>query len=140
MKIEGKKISFTQTEAFIAIILAVILVGLFFFQVDKTRLQNRDSKRIDDLTEIRQALRLYKLNNGHFPFIENPTIITGSDAFSEKLLNDLVVSKVFTDPIHPEFTYTYQSGPRGENYIIKFCLETNTIQNFIKGCNNTITP
>ena len=140
MKIEEGKISFTQKEAAIAVVISVVMVSVVFWLINGTRVQNRDTERISDMTEIRQALRLYFINNGYFPLIPNPVIITGSDAFSKALQNDLVVREVFKDPIHPDFMYTYQSGPKGIQYVLRFCLETDGIQNYSKGCNNTITP
>jgi len=140
MKIESGKITFSQREAGIAIGVAILLVSVVFTIISKTNAENRDSERITHMTNIRKALRLYKINSGHFPLSLNPVIITGSDTFSQALLNDLLVREVFTDPVHPEFMYTYQSDPSGNKYNLRFCLETDIVVNYTKGCDNIITP
>lgn len=140
MIFENKRINFTQKETIAFFIIILSFVGMFFLLTRNTRLEIHDAQRIADMASMRQALRLYKISYGYFPVVTNPVIITGTDKFSKTLLDDLVISKVFTDPVHPDFMYTYQSDPQGKNYILRFCLETNIIRNYTKGCDNTITP
>jgi len=140
MKIEGGTITFSQREAVVAVGIAVLLVSVVFTIIGRTNAESRDAERITHMKNIRQALRLYKINNSRFPLSPNPIIITGSDVFSKALLEDFVVRDTFVDPIYPEFMYTYQSDPSGNEYNLRFCLETKIVVQYTKGCDNILTP
>ena len=131
---------FTLLELLVVIAVIGILSAITLVLFDEVRAKTRDTKRLSDIREIKKALALYVVNTGGFPISPVPITITGEDAFSAILENELVITEVPPDPLHPSLTYTYQTDASGTNYTLSFCLETNSIQNYSQGCGNTTGP
>jgi len=140
MRIENGKFIFTKNEAVTSVGTALLIAGVFFFIIGGNLEKQHDAERLHDMSELRQALRLYKVAHGHFPIMPEPTAITGKDIFSRALLDDLIISEVFIDPVHPDFMYSYQSNQKGTHYVLRFCLEGNALETYTKGCDNVLTP
>ncbi len=102
--------------------------------------KGRDAARMASLHQIENALNLYFNNHNRFPIEQSLVVITGTDSFSLALKDDLVIPEVRPDPIYPSSYYTYISNTSGTDYTITFCLETDTVSLYAKGCSNTISP
>lgn len=126
----------------IMVVVALVLVGVAIvasgFQEIKKRA--RDSKRVSDIGQIQKALNLYNVGAGKFPVLTTEIEINGSDSFSELIRNEFTGGKIPTDPLYPKYSYTYTSNSDGSNYRIKFCLETDSIPEHKKGCDNAVSP
>ncbi len=131
---------FTLLELIVVIAIIALAFGILFAVFDGILERGRDGRRLSDMSELRKALSLYTINRGRFPVSVNPVTITGSDEFSNLLLSEGVIQAVPADPLHPDFTYTYQSNSLGTSYTISFCLETDSVKGFTKGCGNTVSP
>lgn len=140
MKSLNRKEGFTILELLVSLAIIGMLFAATIALIGGVKEKSRDSKRMSDVREISKALVLYADNNDTFPIATTLVTITGSDAVSTVLEAEGVISEMPTDPIHPTNPYTYISDLSGNNFIISFCLETDTIPNFSKGCGNEITP
>jgi len=126
----------------LVVVLAIIGLMLSFVMISTQGIQekNRDNKRLSDMNEIQKALGLYYSDYGKFPASVNGTVITGDDDVSQALEDDLLISETPRDPLHPTYTYTYQTDVGGSTYSLSFCLETDRYADYASGCGNTIAP
>ena len=134
---------FTLIELMVVIALIGILASVILASFSSVRERNRDGKRMSDVREIQKALSLYQIDNSRFPVPANPAepvAITGEDEISLALEGDRYMSAVPKDPQHPTYAYTYETDENGYDFIITFCLETDTIKSFEQGCGNSIKP
>lgn len=134
---------FTLIELMVVIALIGILSSIVLASFSEARARNRDGKRMSDIREIQKALSLYQIDNNKFPVPTNPTdtiTITGDDEISTVLEEFGHISAVPVDPQYPNYSYTYETDTEGSDFTIGFCLETDTIRSFERGCGNTIKP
>lgn len=126
----------------IAILIAVLVVALYDFQA-----RSRDTRRMADIKALQDALAMYQIRNAAYPLGEQtePLVITGADALSQVLVGEKVISGAVKDPISAlkgavNYVYTYQPVDEGASYLIKYCLETDTIRGRQQGCVNEAAP
>ncbi len=134
------KNGFTILELLISIAIIAILTSIILVTISGIKERGRDARRLSDVNEIQKALNLYFSSHNIFPVFPDEVSINGEDAFSELLKNEKFMSRVPADPVPTFGSYRYQSNSGGTNYSLGFCLETDTISRFIKGCTNTLTP
>jgi type II secretion system protein G len=134
------KQGFTLIELLVVVAIIGILSSVVSAQLSSVRQKSRDAKRITNVKEIQKALNLYQIDNTIFPIYTTAIPIDGSDAFSITLEASGLISEVPSDPLHPIYSYSYQSNATGSDYDITFCLETETIPNHDADCLNTISP
>ena len=134
------KKGFTILELLISIAIIAVLSSIIMVSMTGIKKQTRDTRRMSDINEIQKALNLYFTTTNRFPIFTSETIITGTDAFSTLLEQGGHITQVPTDPAYPEYAYTYQSDSTGANFNLKFCMETDSIKRFSKGCGNSVSP
>jgi type II secretion system protein G len=131
---------FTILELLVVVAIIGILAAVSMALLSDTRARSRDARRLSDMREIEKALNLYYAENGHFPDEDGTDpAITGSDDVSTALEGADLISETPTDPLHPTYTYRYESADTTD-FTLFFCLETDTIQGFNSDCDNTIIP
>jgi prepilin-type N-terminal cleavage/methylation domain-containing protein len=140
MKLGGRKKGFTILELLIVVAIIGILTAATLVLLSDTRARGRDAKRLSDMREIEKALNLYYSSNQNFPTSVSTTTLSGEDAVSTTLENAGHISHLPPDPHHPILSYQYVTDASGTEFTLTFCLETDTIQTFNQGCDNTITP
>jgi type II secretion system protein G len=134
------KRGFTVLELLVVVAIIGILAAVSMALLSDTRARSRDAKRLSDMREIEKALNLYYAENSQFPNEDSTDpAITGSDDVSSALETAGLISQTPTDPLHPTYTYRYETTD-GTDFTLFFCLETDTIQGFNADCNNTIVP
>ena len=139
MRLSNKN-GFTIIELLVSLAIIAMLFSITFTLLSGIRQKSRDARRMSDVREIKKALSLYANQNNKFPSSATETIITGDDIISVELEGAGVISKMPADPMHPTYAYAYQTDTQGNTYAISFCLETDDIPNYSKGCANEITP
>jgi prepilin-type N-terminal cleavage/methylation domain-containing protein len=133
-----KKYGFTVIELMISIAIIGILASLITITISNIKEKNRDTKRMSDMRGISSALNLYSTNARQYPVYSGN--ITGSDLMSVALESSDSMSKVPLDPLNRSpYLYIYESED-GSDFTLSFCLETNTINGYQKGCGNIIRP
>lgn len=65
------KKGFTLVELLVVIAIIGILSSVVITSLGTAREKARDSKRIQDLAQIKNALELYRDDNGHYPIVGN---------------------------------------------------------------------
>jgi len=63
---------FTLIEILVVILIISIFSMIVFAFLNSARLRARDTERVQDLTQIMNALELYYTDNGHYPLINPP--------------------------------------------------------------------
>ncbi|TSD03148.1 MAG: putative General secretion pathway protein GspG [Parcubacteria group bacterium Athens0714_16] len=139
MKSTNKK-GFTILELMVSVAIIAILTSIILVTISGIKERSRDVRRLSDVNEIQKALNLYFSSHNIFPVFPVEINITGDDAFSEILISEKNMPAVPTDPLPTYGAYTYQSNSGGTNYSLGFCMETNTVSKYLKGCTNTLTP
>lgn len=132
------KKGFTIIELMVSIAVIGILAALMYVNITGAKAKNRDAQRMMRVNEIAKALNIYHSNIQAYPVYSGG--ITGLDAVSAALETDGAISDVPTDPLNiSPYVFEYLSTD-GADFILSFCLETNTIQGYSQGCGNTIKP
>lgn len=134
------KKGFTILELLISVAIIAMLSAIVLVGVSSIRERSRDARRMSDVNEIQKALNLYFTNHNAFPVFPTEITITGEDLFSVTLENEKLITAVPIDPMPTFGSYKYQSNSTGTNFYLNFCLETDTIPKYTKGCNNRVTP
>jgi len=135
-----KERGFTILELLIVVaVIGILSAGILALTGD-TKTKSRDNRRAEDMRQIQNALNIYFTDNNRFPVEPDPVTVTGSDDFSNALVSEGTIDTVPTDPLHPKKTYTYESSASGADYTLRFCLETDNIKGYSKGCDNTLSP
>ena len=128
----------TALELFLAAALIAAVVILFFVFTEDARAKGRDSARMAGLSEIAKALALYYSGSVGYPISKERLVLSGTDPVSLKLVEKKNIPAMPTDPRSPLFNYAYRSY--GKSYELSFCLETESIKGYRKGCENTLVP
>lgn len=132
---------FTLVELLIVIAIIGLLTTVAMASFGIVQRKGRDARRMEDVQAIQQALASFvAANGGVFPISTTPVTITGTDAFSAMLVTAEAMSVVPRDPGYPAYMYTYQSNAAGSTYTLSFCLETDSIKNYVQGCGNAVSP
>lgn len=94
---------FSMIELLVVATLIIILTTIGLVSYSKSLLNSRNAKRKTDLETMRQALVMYKLDNGRYP--DRTVKIAGGD-------NDLGIATYLQsepeDPKHDDVTYYYE--------------------------------
>lgn len=123
MKAQNKEKGFTIIELLVVVAIIGILTSITMAFLSDAREKSRDSRRFDDLRQIKNALGLYNTdNNGLYPPGSSMTQLTGGG----------YLQLVPVDPTHTgPYAYSYQ-GLNGNNvcnsspctsYVLKAVLE-----------------
>lgn len=147
------KRGFSLIELLVTIFIIALLVTVVIAAVQHVQTKSRDTRRMEDMNEISRALELYHTDNYQFPksgtgpcneppgnMCPEVTLDGDTDPLSTTLVAAGAIPAISTDPVHPDYTYRYQTNALGTTYILKFCLETNSIQGYVAGCDNEKRP
>lgn len=126
----------------IVIVVTLIIVGLIVISLvfGEVRTRARDDARMRGIAEIQKALTVYNIGAGRFPVEPEEIVISEDDSFSQATRREFVGRRMPADPLHPTYTYRYISNRDGSDYQLRFCLETNSIPGYNKGCGNVAGP
>ncbi len=125
---------------FVVVGLITLMLSIVTTAVSRTNARARDIKRVADVLEVNKALNLYYTTIQRFPVIAQSITIDGNDPLSRQLVGRRFLQSAPLDPLYPDYGYHYVSNVSGTDYIITFCLETNSIRDRYRGCNNTVKP
>lgn len=113
--------AFTLIELLVVIAIIGILATLVIVSLGNSRAKARDSKRLNDLKAMANALELYYANNNQYP----ASITPGQPLEA----NDIIyISKVPNNPTPrtdgdcPDSDYSYAVNASGTSYAMGFCL------------------
>ncbi len=127
-----KQSAFTLIELLVTIFVIGIIISLLTIYFSQVKKNNRDYKRLSDISEIQLALENYKFFEGRYPeSISSSTSLIGSTTgitFLEKI------------PVSPEYgnddclitSYNYSYDEDNKIYGLNFCLE-GKIENYTSG-------
>lgn len=111
-----KKSGFTLIELLVVIFIIGILAGVVLPNMMSARERARDTRRKQDLEEIKTALRLYYNDNQVYPTGAIPSGEFGADG--EYMKN------VPTDPINSgSYVYSYSQTDGGDGFLLQATLE-----------------
>lgn len=144
LKLSNKinRAGFTLVELLVVVSIVAILTAVIMSNVRTAKEKARDSVRMQDVKTFQAGLALYQTGKGQYPIYDG--YITGDDLLSQSLKNDMILKSIPLDPINRitgsiDYRYYYKSVD-GSIYLIKFCLETTSIQSYNKGCDNEVKP
>jgi prepilin-type N-terminal cleavage/methylation domain-containing protein len=137
-----KQKGFTLVELLVVVAIIGLLVGMVVISVRSVKAKARDAERVSDMNSISTVLGLYHNDYNLYPIFDG--YITGSDVFSLALEATGYITNVPVDPsgmdsagscgVLTGYHYHYQSVD-GKNYILSYCLETNSMHGVSQGYN-----
>lgn len=133
------KRGFTIIELLVVMAVIGMLASIMFVAFTSLQAKSRDTRRIEDIRELQKALSLYYVGTNRFPEAATPVNVDGTDSVTTALVNEGAIPAFAGDPVSPTYDYVYQTSGVGA-YTITFCLETDTIPNYVQGCTNTVSP
>lgn len=136
-----KGAGFTLIELLVVIAIIGLIAAVILISVKNIKQKSRDARRVSDISSIQQGLASYVADAQIFPIYDG--YITGSDNMSQALVSADVMQAAPIDPLNVvvdgvTYKYYYQSI-NGNVYLLKYYLETNSIQGRPKGL-NTASP
>lgn len=110
-----KQNGFTLIELLVSMGIIAVLTGMAVFNFNQSRMRARDVQRKNDLSQLVNAMEIYKNDNGSYP--------ESGAGFQDDLLAGGYTKVTFNDPKGSEWsTYDYQR-PTPLTYSIMSCLE-----------------
>ncbi|HEY4514060.1 MAG TPA: type II secretion system protein [Candidatus Paceibacterota bacterium] len=132
---------FTMIELLVVIAILALLTAIVMTSLSAVQQRARDTRRMEDINMLQKAVALYSSGNfGIYPIETATTTITETSTVGSLLIASGAIPSIPRDPAHPTYTYQYVSNSVGSRYSLSFCLETDSIKNYSKGCRNIITP
>lgn len=140
-KQNGEK-GFTLIELLVVVAIIGTLMSLIAVSYLDMRAKSRDARRVNDIKSLRDALALYQIQHTAYPPSPSETAIDGgaADIVSRELITEKILPGLIKDPTSPDSDYTYQSLNDGASYIIRYCLETNSVLGKSSGCGHFVGP
>ncbi|WKZ24398.1 MAG: prepilin-type N-terminal cleavage/methylation domain-containing protein [Patescibacteria group bacterium] len=121
------KKAFTLIELLVVIAIIGVLSTLVIVSLGDSRAKARDSKRLNDLKAMANALELYYANNNSYPqaanFSPGQPLEAGGIVYMSKVPNN---PTPHTDGNCPDSDYLYSQAQSGQSYVIGFCLGSDT--------------
>ena len=109
-----KNSGFTLIELLVVIAIIGLLSTVVLTSLNSARKKGRDTRRVEDIASIRQALEVYYDKNGTYP--------TALSA----LQTDGQMSVVPTDPLSgASYTYAVDSSTNPQDYVLRATMETS---------------
>ena len=144
MKKTKKGFTIIELLVVLAIIAVLSTLGLTFFSTAATK--GRDSRREQDIKEIQNMLALYANNRGQYPVCNPEIVVNGTtDCLSVALIGEGSAVSTPKDPRYGVgtggcgsadfFEYCYVST-NGQNYTLRYLLETDSIYGKSQGWNS----
>lgn len=135
---------FTLIELLVVLAILGIMLSLVLLSWREVQMRSRDTRRLSDIQALQKALAMYQVQYVNYPIQAEPVKIDGSDAASQTLIGERLLTAPVKDPLNKvssgvNYIYTYQST-NGVSYLIKYCLETDSIPGKSQGCGNEATP
>lgn len=116
---------FSLIELLIVVSILAIIITMGFTSYQATQRNARDSRRRTDLEKVRQALELYRTDNGFYP---NAGVGSWIDLTETNLgvLTPDFINEIPTDPKQPSTTtpYRYQATNLSGGSYYGYCLES----------------
>ncbi len=122
---KNKKRGFTIIEILVVIFIIAILSSLAIISFDTVRKNNRDSKRLADISELKLALENYRLFEGGYPTSITPGNSLVGSTTGNIYLNPVPVNDAYQDISCSQSSYYYTLASSTDYYTILFCLEKN---------------
>lgn len=124
INLKNKK-GFTIIEILVVIFIIAILSSLAIISFDTVRKNNRDSKRLADISELKLALENYRLFEGGYPTSITPGNSLVGSTTGNIYLNPVPVNDAYQDISCSQSSYYYTLASSTDYYTILFCLEKN---------------
>lgn len=141
-----------MVELLVVVAIIALLTGMVIVSMRNVKAKARDAERVSEMNSIATVLGLYHNDYNLYPSTAQGIppegiYITGTDAFSLALEATGYITNVPNDPSDMDSTncgsltgyhYYYQSAD-GRDYILGYCLETNSMQGRVQG-ENYLSP
>ncbi|OGG86098.1 hypothetical protein A2392_01395 [Candidatus Kaiserbacteria bacterium RIFOXYB1_FULL_46_14] len=124
---------FTLIELLVVIAIIGILASVVMASLNSARVKSRDARRMADMGQIRNALEMYSLDNGHYPIMATGWTSFDSPAYSNNAITNPSAANLATalapylpagmkDPIggtsDAGYLYRSESTSSGASYCI----------------------
>jgi len=124
-----KNKGFTLIELLVVIAIIGLLATVVMTSLNSARKKGRDTRRIEDINQIKSALEMYYDSNGHYPS-STADLATGTTKF---------MSSIPTDPQNSN-AYGYSVNGAGTDYVLSATLEQDSHKALSSDVDGTATP
>lgn len=153
-----KSFGFTLIELLVVVSIIAMLTSIVLASLSNAKMKARDTKRIQDLIQIRNALELYYSDNGAYPIptggnlyaFSAPTAYPNESWSNLEIPLNKYITKLPVDPINADIPvgscwkkgsrfYTYNTPDSGKSYGVYASLEiprssVNYLDPYAKSC------
>jgi general secretion pathway protein G len=136
-----QKKGFTLLEVLVAATIMLVLTAVGMTSYSSVTRKSRDARRISDLEQMRQALEMYRADNGYYPAVNTAAFATVAN-LSATLVTGGYMASIPNDPrgIIYQFRATNLSGGRYYGYCLSAFFESTAGSNTCGLTLPTITP
>ncbi|MFH2019728.1 MAG: prepilin-type N-terminal cleavage/methylation domain-containing protein [bacterium] len=125
------KKGFTLIELLVVISIISILIALGSTSYQRAVRLSRDSKRKTDLEQLRQALEIYRSENGVYPLGINANASVNNNPFTTALVGGGFISSIPEDPKYNSYYYRYRKTGSHTTYSLCATLEIDPEQTLV---------
>lgn len=121
---DSKTVGFTLIEILVAVTIIAVLTAIGLVSYGSANRNSRDAKRKSDIEQIRQALEMYRADNGFYPARNAGSWTNTQDynLFGRDLITNGYSSAIPTDPQSPTQTYWYRATDNVGTTYYGYCL------------------
>jgi prepilin-type N-terminal cleavage/methylation domain-containing protein len=127
-----KEVAFTLIELIVVIFVIGVITSLATVYFSQVKKNNRDYKRLSDITELQVALENYRFFEGTYPDSLNSSSPLTGPKTGKIFLDEIPSNQEYVNSNCSSTTYEYVYDSADKIYYLNFCLEGN-IENYTAG-------
>ena len=125
-RIHNNKDGFTLIELLVVIAIIGLLASIVLASLNTARAKARDTRRIEDIAQVKTSLELYFNDNGNYPSITGSNCLTNGWSQLKSALVPKYIASLPSDPLSGSYQYCSNMASNSQEYAIYAQMELSS--------------